>query len=597
MSARIISLNAEPHILSITRDISKFKEVQSELRREAMVNRALADIAKVLTRPGSSIAAMAEVVHGHALAVTGSRFGYVSSIDPENGDSVGHTLSSMMDEAVCQVEDQRIAFPMRADGTYGGLYGHSLNTREPMYTNDPDSHPASQGLPKGHVPIERFLAVPAVYEGRLMGQIALANSDKDYDHNDLSAVGALANLFATAVFRMRAEDDLRRARDEAAAANHAKSEFLANMSHEIRTPLNGIMGMLQLLRTTGMDAEQSEYVETAIHSSKRLTGLLSDILDLSRVEAGKLGIRSEPFSPAEVVAQAAELFAPACRQAGLELSHYVSPDVPGEVMGDPARVHQILNNLLGNAIKFTVSGSVGVEVHPLPPGPAGQIRLLFAVDDTGLGIEMEKLDALFEPFTQASEGFRREFQGAGLGLAICKRLMELMGGEINMMSEQGLGTSVHFCLGFEPARTEPKKTAADAAVKRAGSGALSILLAEDDTISSAALKASLEKHGYRAVATENGREAIDLLRKNDFDAVLMDVQMPIMDGVEATRAVRAGEAGEDKAGIPIIALTAYAMAGDREKFLDAGMDGYVSKPVDMDEMLSELSAVVGESRV
>ena len=398
------------------------------------------------------------------------------------------------------------------------------------------------------------------------------------------ALTVIIVLLVLAIIRKRnAEKTLLEAKRASEAASRTKSEFLANMSHEIRTPLNGILGMLQLMQTTGLSDEQKEYVLTAIQSSNRLTRLLSDILDISRVEVGKIAIQSDAFDPGETLCQIIELFEPASKQGSVQLQCIVDEKLPRVVKGDEARLHQVLNNLVGNAFKFTDSGSITVSASPLPETRPGRIMVLFSVADTGIGIPDDKLDHLFEPFTQASEGFRRRYQGAGLGLAICKRLIELMGGSISVESNPGEGTTFYFTVEFEKSderQLPPRKTAAIAKPDVR----LDTLLAEDDEVSATLMKRLLEKSGCSVTLAGNGKQALDALRNNGFDLVFMDVQMPIMDGVEATRAIREGRAGVERTEVPIIALTAYAMSGDKEKFLEAGMNDYLAKPVAMDEL-------------
>jgi signal transduction histidine kinase/ActR/RegA family two-component response regulator len=403
----------------------------------------------------------------------------------------------------------------------------------------------------------------------------------------LTLTAVIVLLMLAIIRKRKAEKVLIEAKQASEAANRTKTEFLANMSHEIRTPLNGILGMLQLLQTTGLSDEQKDYTLAAMQSSNRLTRLLSDILDLSRVEIGKIAFQHEPFSPSQTLCQLVELFGPTAKQSGVELICSVDPNLPGTVLGDEARLHQILNNLVGNAFKFTTEGSITVEATPLPEAKPGYCRILFMVADTGIGIPDEKLDHLFEPFTQASEGFRRPYQGAGLGLSICKRLVTLMGGGIAVESKVGKGTTFYLTASFEIAEgIEPK--AEETAVIDSGNAHLKVLLAEDDEVSIVMMKRLLEKAGCRVTVAGNGKQALKSLSGEEFDLVFMDVQMPVMDGVEATRAVRAGEAGEAARDLPIIALTAYAMSGDREKFLEAGMNGYLAKPVDADQLLNLL---------
>jgi PAS domain S-box-containing protein len=386
--------------------------------------------------------------------------------------------------------------------------------------------------------------------------------------------------------RKALEQSLVEAKEAAEAASRAKSEFLANMSHEVRTPLNGVMGMLQLLQATALDEEQQEYAATAMQSSRRLTRLLSDILDLSRVEAGRLEMRQEPLDLKRVVRQVKELYQPIASQSGVKAVHRIDPNIPDTLLGDAARLQQVLGNLAGNAFKFTSSGEVAVEATLLTPLQPGQARVLFCVADTGEGVDDERLAGLFEPFTQASQGYTRTHQGAGLGLAICKRLVNLMGGSLAIDSERGVGTTVYFCAPFPLAEGGEKKE--ERPEQRPDSRGLKVLLAEDEPVNRLSVRRLLEKIGHGVTVVENGRRAVEAVGRESFDVVLMDVQMPVMDGVDAARAIRAGEAGEAATTTPIIALTAYAMSGDREKFLDAGMDDYLAKPVEKQALAAML---------
>jgi PAS domain S-box-containing protein len=378
------------------------------------------------------------------------------------------------------------------------------------------------------------------------------------------------------------ERKLVEAKEAAEEANRMKSEFLANMSHEIRTPMNGVLGMLQLMQTTSMSEEQKEYILTAIQSSKRLTRLLSDILDLSRVEANRLTIQSLPLDLAEVVDQTCELFKPTAKQTQIEFYYQVDPQIPRSLNGDATRLQQILTNIIGNAFKFTKEGSISVEAYPLATSDSNQARVLFSVTDTGIGIADEKIEQLFQPFSQVSTGYRRDYQGAGLGLSICKKLIELMGGTIAIESEPGKGTTVHFCITFSV--DEPIFSQQVSYPITGKSNQLRILLAEDEEVNRLATSKLLEKLGHTVKTAKDGQEAIALLKDDSFDVILMDIQMPVMDGVEATKSIRGGDAGQGNKDIPIIAMTAYAMSGDKENFLAAGMDSYISKPVDMKQL-------------
>ncbi len=376
----------------------------------------------------------------------------------------------------------------------------------------------------------------------------------------------------------RLERELRATTEAAEAANRSKSEFLANMSHEIRTPLNGILGMLQLLQTTRLDGEQAEYLHAAIGSTRRLTRLLSDILDLSRIEAGKLVLEEAAFAVEALRDALLEVFALAARGKGIALDFHIDARMPPRLVGDEARLRQILFNLVGNALKFTEAGHVRVEAVPLPSPADGPQRVLFSVEDSGRGIPDERLPHIFEPFVQGETIDVRNHQGAGLGLSIVRRLSRLMGGELAIDSREGRGTTVHLSLPLAlPGEPERKVRQAEAPQPEAG---YRILLVEDEQVNRLAVRRMLEKAGHAVVLAGNGQEALEHLAGGNFDCVLMDIQMPVMDGLTATRAIRDAEARQGLPRIPIIAMTAYAMAGDRERCLAAGMDDYIAKPVE-----------------
>jgi PAS domain S-box-containing protein len=396
--------------------------------------------------------------------------------------------------------------------------------------------------------------------------------EKDEQDHAVRMVGTHVDVTA----RKNAEYAALHAKEAAEAANKAKSEFLANMSHEIRTPLNGIMGMLQLLQTTRLNHEQLEYSAMAVQSTSRLTSLLSDILDLSRVEAGKMPIRPEVFDLRKKLHQSLDLFASIALQSGVELRHHFDDTLPQHVIGDPIRLQQVLTNLIGNAFKFTQRGFVSVEAYPLPARNENQLRIFFEVSDTGCGIPDEALGQLFEPFSQVSQGYTRQYQGAGLGLSICKRLVGLMGGNMAISSEVGVGTSIYFCVTLD--RTLELPTQDSSTQTKIALRPRKILVAEDEEVNLFAVRNLLTKNGHEVVTAHNGHEVLERIMEQDFDLILMDIQMPEMDGIEATRRIRATEQATGKKPVPIIAMTAYAMNGDREKLLDKGMDGYVSKP-------------------
>ncbi|AGW13613.1 ATP-binding protein [Megalodesulfovibrio gigas] len=402
----------------------------------------------------------------------------------------------------------------------------------------------------------------------------------------------------------RAEAAALKAKDAAEAANLAKSVFLANMSHEIRTPMNGVLGMLQLLQRSSLEAEQQLYVEKAILSSRRLTRLLADILDLSQVESGRMTLQHAPFHPRDLQEAVRELFATPAAEKGLALDMRTDAGLPELLVGDEVRLRQILFNLVNNAIKFTAEGSILVELIALSPTREAPVRMLITVCDTGIGIPPERLQELFSPFTQLDTSGTRPDHGAGLGLAIVRRVTELMRGHITVDTMPGEGTCMHVVVPLalpdgdaspaEPGRQD--HTAAQPIDPRPATAHLHLLLAEDEATNRLVAERLLTQAGHEVVCAEHGQQVLDLLRSRHVDCVFMDIQMPVLDGIEATRRIRAGLAGEAVRNVPIIALTAHAMKGDRERFLQIGMNGYLEKPLAMELVQATLEQALRHAR-
>ncbi len=372
------------------------------------------------------------------------------------------------------------------------------------------------------------------------------------------------------------ERDLRAAKDAAESANDAKTRFLAMMSHEIRTPMNAVLGFAELLAATPLAKDQKEFLDLIESSGRTLVAIINDILDFSRVESGRMELADERFELRDVVWEIAEMLRPQATAKGLELVVDFDPSVPRSVSGDPVRFRQVLLNLVGNAIKFTDSGQVSVSVGWSDLEGDERGRLSLRIEDTGIGIAEDKLDTIFEPFAQGDMTVTRRFGGTGLGLAITKRLVELMEGSVRVESRPHTGSTffVEVALG----RTEdipPSQIAVSPARNAATFGGWKVLLVEDNAVNRMLALRHLGRLGCRVDVAENGAEAVRAAATNSYDIIFMDMQMPVMDGLDATRKIRSAETGRR---VPIIALTANALETDRRECLNAGMNGFLSKP-------------------
>ena len=434
-------------------------------------------------------------------------------------------------------------------------------------------------------PIKQMIVIfQQIKDGTFDDQIRLKAKTTD----EIGELIRWFNTFLDSLSQQRqAEEELKKAKEAAVAANVAKSDFLANMSHEIRTPMNAIIGMNELLLDSSLTKEQRDMANTVQNSAKSLLTIINDILDFSKIEADKLVIEHIEFNLLLVIEGVTALMGWNAKEKGLHFASSVDPSLPAILKGDPGRLRQVLLNLIGNAVKFTPTGSVTLRVLPIAANDT-TISIRFEIQDTGIGIPASSLPRLFDPFTQADTSTTRKYGGTGLGLTICKRLVTLMNGDIGVTSNTGTGTLFWVTLPFSQIpqgsqhHPEPTPVAAGLAPvspKPADKNQHLLLLAEDNITNQKLAMLVLKKLGYSVHAVPNGREALEAVRSGSYSLVLMDCQMPEMDGFEATAAIRQLESGTDH-HLPIIAMTANAMQGDREKCLAGGMDDYISKPID-----------------
>ncbi|TKG94081.1 PAS domain S-box protein [Puteibacter caeruleilacunae] len=566
-------------ITSIGEDITDKVKAEKALLREMKINRKISEISKEILHHEISIDRISSIVYEAARELTATEFGYVGIIDQHDQSLVCHTMTDIMDK--CEVKNKDIRFHKGDDG-YNALWGFSLNMRKPFFTNAPQKHFASKGIPKGHLPIKNLLSVPALAGGKLLGQIALANAPKEFRKKDLSVIQKIANIFALAIIRKQSEEQIVKEKQKAIKSDQLKSAFLANMSHEIRTPMNGLMGFIDLLHDIQPgDADYRRYINVVSDCSRQLLNIINDILDISKIEVGELKIFKENTDMHQVLNEVTSL---AKSELLLKQKQHIDLKInfPQEsnflfLYTDQTRIKQVFTNLLNNAIKFTDEGAI--EIGYYLPSPE---EVVFFVKDTGVGIHSDNHHKIFDRFGQADFSITKTYGGTGLGLSIAKGIIELLGGKIWFDSTENIGTT--FYISHPLSKRIPSGKIQTPQLQHTDFNwhDRTILIVEDDPASMEFLKTVLGKVNVNLVTTPSGKEALEIVKSKDhIDLILMDVRLPDISGYVTTKLIKAIQRD-----IPIFAQTAHAMPEDKERCLEAGCDEFISKPINLKELLS-----------
>ncbi|NLT67066.1 MAG: response regulator [Acidobacteria bacterium] len=550
------------------------KRLQRELRQSAQRNLLLAEISATVVAQ-TEFQGLLETVVKSARRLTGARVCFAGA---GFADGAFQVRAGSQGDSTGAVDDgffKRGAFLNLFEGR------ESVRLSDQQLQNN-EEYRSSAGLLKGLM-CARLVDV----HGGTSGTIVVSDKEDggEFDGQDEALLRQLALITSLAMQHIES-------RTAAEAASVAKSRFLANMSHELRTPMNAILGMTDLALTEEISPAVREYLQTARESAEILLNLLNEILDLSRIEAGRFELESTTFSLRSAVEQVVKTLRIRAQEKGLGLIYNIPDAVPDVVTGDPLRFRQVLMNLVDNAIKFTRTGRIAINVRAIEK-TAESVRLEFAVSDTGVGISPEDQEKIFIPFTQADSSTTRNYGGTGLGLTISRKLVEMMNGEIWVQSRPHQGSTFHFTallkLGRGAVAQQAPKPAASA-VRQGRS--LNVLLAEDTPTNQKVAEYLLKKRGHKVHIAHNGRQAVEMLKRRDYDVVLMDVQMPVMDGFQATAEIRA-LSDQAKAHVPIVAMTAHALKGDAERCLAHGMDAYVSKPVQAEKLIEIVELLGG----
>lgn len=573
--------NTVNSVVLTLRDISESKNTEKALKKEATINKVVAEISREILLPKLPEEKIAQRILSVALSLTKSSTGFVSSKDDQTKKLVWRAYENYSVKTPA-----RISEPCLKDPNTACLNTYLIHKKEAFLSNHLKEFIEKKQLISCNITKENCLMVPALYNKELIGQIYVAGGERPYSENDELILKQLSTIYAISIYRKKMESELIAAKDFAEESNKLKSAFLANMSHEIRTPMNSISGFTELLKNAQLPVDtQQKYLDIIFKSSNQLLSIINNILDISKLEVGQVTLNEREFNINQLIMDTIQTISPnkiAHHQVNFKTSIPLS-DMDAIVMVDGPRLQQVLTNLVSNAVKFTENGFVelGYKLE--------NENLTFFVKDTGVGIARQYHHLIFERFGQAEEGHARNYEGAGLGLPICKGFVELMGGKIWFESEENKGSIFMFNI---PYKSVVKKIRADNLVAHESDYAWKgkkILLVEDETFSQYFMESMLLPYGVKIVYAEDGFEALNQVRLNpDIDLILMDVRLPRLDGMEATRKIRL--LGFTKV---IIAQTANALPEDRKACMEAGCTDFVAKPIARVEFLTKLNKYLG----
>ncbi len=573
-------------IVGITQDITVAKLHELSLKREKETEFALTGLSGKLLKV-KDIDENSKLIFQTALEQTHSERGFIGRTDSQQDKLIFHSF----DSAGWHLQTMDKQAP--DDEAIPDDWKRVLGSREAYYHNVAGWDSVRWREKTDNQPAHSFLTAPAMIGDRFVGQLYLANATREYDERDLSLIKRLATLFALSLQRNEYETDIIVAKLEAERANSAKSDFLAKMSHEIRTPMNAIIGLTRVVQDSLTDSELRDYLDTTLLAADNLMGIIDNVLDLSKIEADMMELEVTHFNLSGLLSEITTLAELQLREKELKFSYEMAPDVPVYLKGDRSRLRQVLINLVGNAIKFTETGEIQLRLDRIPAeDSAGRVKLHFVISDTGPGIPLESQNQVFNKFIQLDDSTTRKFGGSGLGLTICRQLVELMGGEIWLESTPGHGSTFHFTIECEPGVVSIAECQYQPVFpEKSNDKSLRVLVVDDNESNLKVAAALLKRLGHRPTIVQSAQAAFTCLQTSTVDVILMDLEMPEMDGLEATVQIRAGVAGKGNAGLPIIALTAHALAGFKERCLEVGMSDFLSKPVDIRQLATKLGCV------